>query len=174
MDQPSWLVDELSFITRGEIMSLSGATVSTSDRDRSARANALLLYNVPAALFDRYQGCKLILRSSSPAELVDSLSRVEPESIQFIQLLSTDEDASVLEGFRVSLPLEIVLSKPAEHYLRLYNYKSLLDTHPIRIAVPVVPQFSNAVKVALSLNFAVKLELDPTRRPACKRTRKCS
>jgi sulfatase maturation enzyme AslB (radical SAM superfamily) len=146
--------------TRGQIMSLSNETVSISDRDRSARSNASLVYNVPTALVDRYRGCKLILRSSSPTELVDSLSRVEPESIRFIQLLSTDEDASVLEGFRVSLPLEIVLSKPAEHYLRLYNYKSLLDTHPIRVAVPVVPQFSNAVKVALSLNFAVKLELD--------------
>ena len=141
-------------------MSLSSAKVSISDRDRSARSNASLVYNVPAALIDHYPGCMLILRSSSPTEIVDSLSRVEPELIRFIQLVSTDEDVSVLEGFRVSLPLEIVLQNPVEHYLRLYKYKSLLDTHPIRIAIPVVPGFINAVKVALSLNFAVKLELD--------------
>src|SRR5262249_40443399 len=143
-----------------QIMSLVSATASISDRDRSARLNHSLAYNIPAALIDRYHGCKLIVRSASPLELVNSLLHVDPAPIRFIQLLSTDDDSSVLEGFAVSLPLEIVLTNPAEHYLRLYNYKSLLDTHPIRIAIPVVPQFSNAVKVALSLNFAVKLELD--------------
>ena len=53
-------------------------------------------------------------------------------------------------------PVEIILEDPA-HYLDLYRYTTLLDDHPVRIVIPVIPGFSKAVKLAVALNFAVKL-----------------
>ena len=40
----------------------------------------------------------------------------------------------------------------------MYQYAPLLARHPIRVTVPVVQGFSKVVKLAASLNFAVKLE----------------
>ena len=55
-------------------------------------------------------------------------------------------------------PIEILLKDPAQ-YLDLYSHTYLLDSHPVRIIIPVVPGFSKAVKLAVALNFAVKLEM---------------
>jgi hypothetical protein len=44
-------------------------------------------------------------------------------------------------------------------YLNLYSFTYLLDTHPVRIVIPVVAGFSKAVKLAVALNFAVKLNM---------------
>jgi hypothetical protein len=45
-------------------------------------------------------------------------------------------------------------------FARLYSHAKLLDNHPVRVSVPVAAGFDKAVKLALSLEFAVKLELD--------------
>lgn len=119
-----------------------------------------LVYNIPAKLIDRYRGRNVIVRSSSPNELVHALSRTDPTSVRFIQLLSTSEDSGCLESFGPGIPLEIVLKDPAPQYQQLYNFTNLVDTHPVRIAVPVVPGFSKATKLAISLNYGVKLELE--------------
>ena len=118
-----------------------------------------LVYNIPAKKIDAYRGRNVIVRSAEPAELVYSICRADPKAIRFIQLLSTPADSSVLEGVADALPVEIVLKQPATEYVQLYNYTNLLDTHPVRVAIPVLPGFSKAAKLAVSLNFAVKLEL---------------
>ena len=41
----------------------------------------------------------------------------------------------------------------------LYRYAPLLAERPVRVSVPVAAGFSKVVKLALSLNFAVKLEV---------------
>ncbi|HKE57464.1 MAG TPA: hypothetical protein VKB46_12200 [Pyrinomonadaceae bacterium] len=118
-----------------------------------------LVYNIPAKQIDAYGGHNVIVRSTEPAELVYSIWRADPKAIKFIQLLSTPADSSVLEGVAEALPVEIVLKNPAAEYVQLYNYTNLIDTHPVRVAIPVLPGFSKAAKLAVSLNFAVKLEL---------------
>jgi hypothetical protein len=122
--------------------------------------NNSLVYNIPVKLIDRYRGRNVIVRSSSPSELVNFLRPTDPASVRFMQLLATAEDAGCLESFGPAIPLEIVLKDPALQYLQLYNYTNLVDTHPVRIAVPVVPGFSKATKLAISLNYGVRLELD--------------
>jgi len=119
-----------------------------------------LVYNIPANLIDDYRGRNVIVRSSAPDEIVSCLQRADPTAIRFIQLLSTPSQTSVLEGCGQQLPIEIVLRDPATEYVRLYDYPNLLDTHPVRIAIPVLPGFSKAVKLAVSLDFAVKLEME--------------
>jgi sulfatase maturation enzyme AslB (radical SAM superfamily) len=111
-------------------------------------------------MIDSYSGRKVIVRSSSASEIVDSLKRADSSAIRFIQLLSASSDASVLEGFGESIPLEIVLKDPASQFQNLYRFKNLLDSHPVRIAIPVVNGFSKAARLAVSLNFAVKLEME--------------
>ena len=118
-----------------------------------------LVYNIPARMIDAYRGRNLIIRSSLPAELADCLPRVAVSRLRFIQLLSVSADSSALEGAGENVPLEIFLGDPGQ-YQRLYDFTNLLDTHPVRIAIRVVPGFSKAVKLATSLNYAVKLEIE--------------
>ena len=121
--------------------------------------NNPLVYNIPAWMIDDYRNRNLIVRSASPSEIVSSLWHTDQNLIRFIQLLSDSADASVLEGTGDGIPIEVFLSDPGE-YQRLYKFVSLLDSHPLRIAIPVVPGFSKAVKLAVSLNYAVKLEVE--------------
>ena len=119
-----------------------------------------LVYNVPASKVDLYRGCDIVVRSHDVTELTAALLRCDPSKVRFIQLLATPADTSALEGSFYSLPLEIHLSDPANQYTRLYDYANLLDSHPIRVSLELAPGFSKAVKLAVSLNFPVKLELD--------------
>ena len=41
----------------------------------------------------------------------------------------------------------------------LYGYAKLLDNHPVRISIPVEPGFEKAVKLASSLQLAVRLKI---------------
>lgn len=119
-----------------------------------------LVYNIPASKIDLYRGSEVIIRSSNAAELAVSLSRCDPAKVRFIQLLSTPANTSTLEGAFYSLPVDIHLSDPEDEYTTLYDYANLLDSHPIRVSIEALPGFSKAVKLAVSLNFAVKLEVD--------------
>jgi sulfatase maturation enzyme AslB (radical SAM superfamily) len=119
-----------------------------------------LVYNIPARLIDAYVGKNVIVRSASPSELVYCFWRAEPNTIRFMQLLSTTEDTEVLENVAQAVPVEIVINDPATEFQRLYNYATLLDNHPVRVSLPVVPGFSKAAKLAVSLNYAVKLEME--------------
>lgn len=123
------------------------------------QATVATVYNVPAKLIKHYEGRNVIVRSSSPAELVASLSRSDLSLLRFMQLTASTEDSSCLESFGPGIPLEIVLTTPVDYHL-LYSYANLLDSHPVRVAIPVVLGFSKAVKLAVSLDFAVKLEME--------------
>ncbi|HKS09872.1 MAG TPA: hypothetical protein VJS13_10020 [Pyrinomonadaceae bacterium] len=116
------------------------------------------VYNVPAKLIDRYRGRDVIVRSSSPRELVECLRAADFASLRFIQLSSTLEDTSCLENFAPGIPLDIVLENPAQ-YQQLYSYSNVLDSHPVRITIPLASGFSKAVKLAIALRYAVKLDV---------------
>lgn len=119
-----------------------------------------IVYNIPAQDIDAYQGQNLIVRSHDPNELAESLKHADPEAVRFIQLISSSADTSALESTAIGLPIEIVLENPAADFAQLYSYKNLLDTHPVRISIPVEAGFSKAVKAAVSLDFSVKLEIN--------------
>ena len=102
-------------------------------------------------MIDDYRGRRVIVRSSSPSEILYCLWRTDPAAIRSIQLLSADADISTLEGAGESIPIEIALKDPSQ-FQRLYDFTNLLDSHPIRIAIPVVPGFSSATKLAVSLS----------------------
>lgn len=118
-----------------------------------------LVYNIPAGLIDAYSGRDVIIRSASSQDLLYSLWRADLTHIRFVQLLSPFNDTSVLEGSVEGIPIEMVLEDPSQ-FECLYDFANLLDSHPLRISIPAVRGFSKAVKLAVSLDYGVKLQIE--------------
>jgi hypothetical protein len=116
-------------------------------------------YNIPAALVKAYQGRRVTIRSHDPVELAAILAETNPENLYCLQLLSLDVDIGPLLRGETSVHLDLVMSSPFSDYPHLYDLAPLNTKHPVRVTLPVVPGFTRAVRLASSLNFAVKLEM---------------
>ena len=118
-------------------------------------------YNIPAHLFDSYQGRKVIVRSDNPNDLVICLSRANLENVLYAQLtsLKVELDLDPLVSWACALPIDVRVRNPAADYPLLYHLSKLLDKHPVRISIPVKRGFVKAVRLALGLGFSVKLEV---------------
>lgn len=117
-----------------------------------------LSYNIPAGLVDTYKGRRVIVRSHDPGELARSVAQIESRNLLYAQLLSLDVDVAPLTECD-PLPLDLVMTNPAEELPLLYRYSQLMEKHQIRVSVPVTAGFVNAVRLALALHFSVKLEV---------------
>jgi hypothetical protein len=115
------------------------------------------IYNIPAALVNAYQDRRIIVRSHEPAELALIISETNLENLYCLQLLSLDRDIGALMLGETSVYLDLVMSSPASDYPRLYDLAPLNTKYPVRVTIPVMPVFTKAVRLACSLNFAVKL-----------------
>lgn len=118
-----------------------------------------LIYNIPAALFDAYEERNTIVRSHDPSELVEKLSGKNLKKLSYIRLLSLNTDIDPLMDWEHSPPVDLVVHNPHKDFPLLYKYSPLTAGQPVRVCVPVVSGFSKGVKLAVSLNFAVRLEL---------------
>jgi hypothetical protein len=118
-----------------------------------------MVYNIPVILVEAYHGRRLIVRSQHPSELVERLSEKDLENLSYIQLFSLTVETDPLTRWGEGIPVELVMQDPKTEFPLLYKHAKLFDTHPIRVAIPVAPGFSKAVKLAVPLNFAVKLEV---------------
>ena len=119
-----------------------------------------VIYNIPAQMVEAYRGRQVIVRSHDPAELVQRLSHeADKENVLYVQLLSLNCEVEALSRWAETLPLDLVMRDPAREFPLLYNFSKLQDKHPVRVSISVRPGFVKAVKLALALNFAVKLEV---------------
>lgn len=119
-----------------------------------------VIYNIPAQMVKAYRGRHVIVRSHDPAELAQRLSQeADIENVLYVQLLSLNCEVEALTRWTTSLPVDIVMRDPAREFPLLYNFSKLHDKHPVRVSIAVRPGFVKAVKLALALNFAVKLEV---------------
>lgn len=116
-----------------------------------------ITYDIPASLIAGFCGQKLIVRARDPAELTRNIADEGPETIYFVKLLSLEGKPDSLLGWRTGLPIELAVSDAYRDLPLLYRFAPLLADHPIRVSVPLVPGFGKVVKLAISLNFAVKL-----------------
>lgn len=121
----------------------------------------VVTYNIPAHLFDSYQGRKVIVRSDNPNELVIYLSRANLENVLYAQLssLTAELDLDPLLSWNCALPIDVLVRNPAAEYPLLYHFSRFLDKHPVRFSIPVKKGFAKAVRLALALGFSVKLEV---------------
>jgi len=117
-----------------------------------------ITYDIPVSLMDAYRGRSTIVRSNVPSEIVENVAEEDLIDISFIKLLSLDGEIDSLTGWGHGIPVDLVVSDPCRDLPLLYRYAPLLGSHPIRVTVPLVPGFGKVVKLAVSLNFAVKLE----------------
>jgi len=118
-----------------------------------------VVYNIPANQVPVYRENRIVLRIHNPVELQQCLPAVDPQNLIYVQWFvpSSDDNNAVLK--QIEAPLDLVLSNPKVDFPCLYDYAALADECPLRVSIPVVPGFGKAVKLAVSLNCAVKLEV---------------
>lgn len=107
-------------------------------------------------MIGEYRGRQVIVRADHPSDLVTRVSEEDLKDLVCVQLLSLDNEIDDLIQWGESVPVDIVMRDPAE-FPKLYRCADLLENHPVRVSIPVMPGCSKAVKLAVSLNFAVKL-----------------
>lgn len=116
------------------------------------------IYEIPVEWIPAYRGKPVIVRAREPAALATALADEEPEHITGVRLLSLAADSEALNAWAPGLPVDLVMADPAAEFPLLYQHTDLLDHHPVRVIIPVRPGFAKAVRVAVSLHFAVWLE----------------
>jgi len=118
-----------------------------------------IVYHVPLERLAAFRGRSLIVRGADPLALVAQLGPEDLDNLAYVQLRSLPRDTDSLIHWAENLGIELLLDDPAEDFPRLYRYAKLLDNHPVRVSLPVVTGFEKAVKLALSLQFAVRLQI---------------
>jgi len=118
-----------------------------------------IVYQIPLAQLGAFRGHRLVVRSDRPRDLVAQLLPGDLDNLAYIQLCGLPRDIDVLMHWAEGLPIDLVLDNPGQDFPNLYGYAKLLDNHPARISLPVTPGFEKAVKLAWSLQFAVRLKI---------------
>lgn len=116
-------------------------------------------YNIPFHLFPEYTGRPVIVRSTDPEEIVRCLAGHDISAVQYVQV-SADADPeaiSLLANWDPPVAVDIVLSDPVNEFPLLYKFSKIIDRCPVRVSIPVTTGFFKAVKLALALQFSVKL-----------------
>ncbi len=120
-------------------------------------------YNIPVHLVADYRGRQVVVRLKDFSDVVQKITEEDFANIQYVQLLSTGIDPLsivALANWGRAVPLDILIRDPVSEFPHLYNFSKLLDKHPIRVTIAVKPGFSKAVRLALALNFTVKLDVE--------------
>jgi hypothetical protein len=132
---------------------------------KGAKMTSSIAYNIPVWLIPLFAERKVIVRCHDAAEMLSAFSNCDRENLLYVQLLSLTSDVELLGNSGVGVPVDIVMHMPASEFPRLYRQAKLLDKHPVRVSIPVVPGFSKAVKVASALNFPIRLEFSQPAAP---------
>ncbi len=117
----------------------------------------MIVYSIPAAAYGAFPGRPAILRTADPAELSVALGSNAPEGLAYVQLTDLSADIAPLARCGEGLAVDLVMSEPASELPLLYRFSGLLARHPVRVSVPWLPGLARAVKLAVSLGFAVRL-----------------
>ncbi|MFO1371233.1 MAG: hypothetical protein U1F42_02190 [Candidatus Competibacteraceae bacterium] len=116
-----------------------------------------LIYNIPLQSLPTYRGKRLLVRAHEPAILIATLEPEQPDLIVGVQLTTLEPESEALNAWAPGLPVELVMGEPATEFPLLYRHTNLLENHPVRVVIPAGPGVEKAVKVAVSLGFAVRL-----------------
>jgi hypothetical protein len=119
----------------------------------------MVVHNIPVNLVPAYRGREVVVRTHDPAALVKALPESDLGNVVGVQLLSLLAEVDALADWGYAVPVELVMRDPVTEFALLYRHAKLLDKHPVRASIPVVPGLSKAIRIATSLQFAVKLEL---------------
>jgi hypothetical protein len=118
-------------------------------------------YDVPLEQVERYRSYALIIRAATAESLVPVLEDAESVAIDYVRLPATVPTDTLLRRAE-GLPVELRLIEPDRDYPQLYRQRVLLEDHPVRVSVPGTAEAEPALKLALSLGFAVHLQVGPS------------
>jgi len=119
----------------------------------------MVTYNIPTTLVESYRGrhVRLVVRAESASELVACLTDDDLDRLAYLQLMRLTSHVDTLRRWDSPIPLDLVVPNPEAEFPKLYEYADLVASRPIRVSLRLTPGFSKAVKLATSLNLAVKL-----------------
>ena len=117
-----------------------------------------IVYNIPATMVGAFRR-DIVVRFFDPLETLQKLTQYDLKRLAYLQILGTGGDIDSLMRLEHSVPVDLVVQHPELDLPLLYRYSPLIAERPVRVSVRVAAGFSKVVKLALSLNFAVKLEV---------------
>ncbi|MFH1115154.1 MAG: hypothetical protein V1792_14680 [Pseudomonadota bacterium] len=118
----------------------------------------MVIYNIPASVVENYAHNDLIIRSDDPIELVKAFRKADSGSVRYLQLLKPDCIPDPLLEIVEPVRLELVVEDFTQDVDFFHNYSEVGLKHPVRVRIRTSPGFGEAVKLPLSLGFAVALE----------------
>ena len=124
-----------------------------------AEPDTRIVYDIPLDALPAYRGRRVRVRTGSPADVVRSCREVDDADVVGVQLDHLPADIEPLADWGYGLPIQLTMPDPGTEFPALYRYARLVDTHPVRIVMPVRRGFGRAVKLATSLDMAVNLEV---------------
>ena len=124
------------------------------------QAMRTVVYNIPVHLVPAYRGREVLVRTQDPTALVQALPDGTLDKLVGVQLLSLTADVDALADWGYGVLVDLVMGSPETEFPLLYRHAKLLDKHPVRASVPVLPGLFKAVKVASALRFPVKLDME--------------
>ena len=124
-----------------------------------ASPDTRIVYDIPLDALPAYGGRNVMVRARSPADVVLGCRGVPDADVVCVQLEDLPTDLDPLAAWEYGLPIQVTMRDPAVEFPALYRYARLVDKHPVRIVMPVRQGFSRAVKLAISLEMAVKLDV---------------
>jgi hypothetical protein len=117
-----------------------------------------IVYNIPITMIEAYRGQNLVVRCHDPSTILQEHATLDLEMIEYLQILGIGSDIDSLMHWEHAVPVDLVVQNLEVDLPLLYRYSTMPAERPVRVSVPVAPGFSKVVKLALSLDFAVKLE----------------
>ena len=117
----------------------------------------LTFHSIPLGLFDTFPGRPVILRTDNAQAPRRLLGPVAPEGIAYLQVTTLAQDLTPLADWGDGLAIDLIMADPATELPLLYRCTGLLKRHPVRVTIPLLPGLARAVKLALSLDLAVRL-----------------
>jgi hypothetical protein len=117
-----------------------------------------ICYNIPVKLFESFRNEKVILRSYEASALLEAAKRLDTDKLCYLQLLSLQQDSSAFLKLKEPTLIDLVADDPREFSL-LYKHAELFRRHPVRVTVTAAPGFSKVVRLAMSLDLPVKLDI---------------
>jgi hypothetical protein len=115
------------------------------------------LYQIPLAHLEAFRGRDVIVRSALPNDLVAQVRDDDLANLAYIQLCELPDTIDALMHWAEDVPIDLSMAQPARDFTSLYRYAKLLNNHPLRVSLPVEAGFENAVKLAASLHFQIRL-----------------
>ena len=118
-----------------------------------------IVYEIPLDALPAYGGRRVLVRAGSPADVVRGCQQVPDADVVAVQLDHLPSDIEPLADWGCGVPIQLTMLDPSTDFPALHRYARLVDKHPVRVLMPVRRGFSRAVKLATSLQMAVKLHV---------------